>query len=80
MKPWPHPGGDVGIHRYRITVAGVLGETARAWFGDFQTEPVGGNTALIGDLDQADLFGALNRILALGLELVEVTRLENGNS
>ena len=68
------------IHRYRITVAGVLGETARQWFADFQTEPVGGNTALIGDLDQAGLHGALNRILSLGLELVEVTRVENGSS
>jgi hypothetical protein len=76
----PHPESDVRIHRYRITVAGVLGETAREWFGDFQIEPEGSNTALIGDLDQAGLYGALSRILALGLELVEVTRLENGNS
>jgi hypothetical protein len=76
----PHPERDVRIHRYRITVAGILGETAREWFEDFQTKPEGSNTALIGDLDQAGLFGALNRILSLGLELVEVTRLENGNS
>ncbi len=80
MTPLPHPEGEVRIHRYRITVAGVLGETARAWFEDFRTESEGSNTALIADLDQAGLFGALNRILALGLELVEVTRLENGNS
>jgi hypothetical protein len=80
MKPLPHPEGGVRIHRYRITVAGVLGETAREWFEDFQTEPEGSNTALIADLDQAGLYGALNRILSLGLELVGVTRLENGNS
>ena len=67
------------IHRYRITVAGVLGETTGAWFEDFQIEPEGSNTVLIGDLDQAGLYGALSRILALGLELVAVTRLENGN-
>ena len=67
------------VYRYRITVAGVLGETARAWFEGFQIEPEGRNTALIGDLDQAGLHGALSRILALGLEVVEVTRLENGN-
>jgi hypothetical protein len=80
MKPLPHPEGGVRIYRYRITVAGVLGQTAREWFEDFQTEPEGSNTALIGDLDQAGLYGALSRILSLGLELVEVTRLENGTS
>lgn len=76
----PHPEGEVRIHRYRIIVAGVLGETAREWFEDFQTEPDGSNTALIGDLDQAGLYGALERLLDFGLELVEVTRLESGNS
>jgi hypothetical protein len=79
MKPLPHREGEVRIHRYRITIAGVLGETAGEWFEDFQIEPEGSSTALIGDLDQAGLYGALNRILALGLELVEVTRLD-GNS
>jgi len=29
----------------------------------------------MGDLDQAALYGALNRISSLGLELVEVVRL-----
>jgi len=31
-------------------------------------------------LDQAALYGALNRILALGMELVELTRLNDGTS
>lgn len=62
-------------HRYRITVAGGLGETASAAFPDFLIERSGGNTILIGDLDQAALYGAINRILSLGLELVELSRL-----
>ena len=53
-------------HRYRITIAGGLGKIGRQAFGDFRIEANGTNTALIGDLDQAALYGALNRILSLG--------------
>ncbi len=67
-------------HRYRITIAGGLGEIGREAFGDFLIEPNGTNTALIGDLDQAALYGALNRILAFGLELVELDRLSDGSA
>ena len=62
-------------HRYRITIAGGLGEIGREAFKDFIIEPNGTNTSLIGDLDQAALYGTLDRILALGLELVELSRL-----
>jgi hypothetical protein len=68
-------GGDVGTHRYRITIAGGLGEIGREAFSDFLIEPNDTNTALVGVLDQAALYGALNRILALGLEVVELSRL-----
>ena len=64
-------------HRYRITIAGGLGEIGREAFADFTIETNGANTVLIGDLDQAALYGALNRILALGLELVELSRLND---
>ncbi len=67
-------------HRYRITIAGGLGEIGREAFGDFLIEPNGADTVLIGDLDQAALHGALNRILSLGLELVELDRLPNGSA
>ena len=40
-------------HRYRITIAGGLGEIGREAFKDFIIEPNGTNTWLIGDLDQA---------------------------
>ena len=62
-------------HRYRIIVAGGLGETGREAFSDFRIETNGTNTALIRDLDQAALYGALNRILSLGFELIELCRL-----
>ena len=65
-------------HRYRITISGGLGVIACEAFGDFLIEPNGANTVLIGDMDQAALFGALHRILALNLELVALSRLTDG--
>ena len=67
----PH-GGDVRKHRYRITISGGLHDAGREAFGDFRIEPDGTNTALIADLDQSGLYGVLDRIQALGLELVDV--------
>lgn len=65
-------------HRYRITISGQLGEIGREAFGDFRVEPNGTVTVLVGDLDQAGLYGALNRILALGFELLELARVTDG--
>jgi hypothetical protein len=65
----------VRTHSYRITIAGILGEIGRDAFSDFLIEVNGANAVLIGRLDQAALYGTLNRILRLGLELVEVRRL-----
>ena len=67
-------------HRYRITINGGLGAIGREAFADFGIEPSGLYTVLIGTLDQAGLHGALNRILALGLELVELIRLPDGSA
>lgn len=64
-------------HRYRITVAGALGAIGREAFTDFRIEPNGTNTVLIGELDQAALYGTLNRILSLGLELMDLSRLSD---
>ena len=61
-------------HRYRIVVAGVIGDASRQAFDGFKIDQVGANTALRADLDQAELYGALSRVLALGLELIEVVR------
>lgn len=65
-------------HRYRITISGALGDIGREAFGDFRIGSNGANTTLVGDLDQAALYGALNRILTLGFELLELTRLADG--
>ena len=62
-------------HRYRIIVAGGLSEIGREAFSDFRIEANGTNTALVRDLDQAALYGTLNRILSLGFELIELCRL-----
>jgi hypothetical protein len=70
----------VRTHRYQITIAGGLGDIGREAFGDFRIESNGANTVLIADLDQAALYGALNRILSLGFELVELHRLSDGAS
>ena len=62
-------------HSYRITIANSLGEIAREAFSDFRIEADGADTVLIGELDQAALYGTLNRILSLGFELIELRRL-----
>ena len=62
-------------HRYQITISGGIREIGREAFGELLVESHGTDTILIGDLDQAALLGALNRILALGLELIELSRL-----
>jgi hypothetical protein len=70
----------VRTHRYRITISGGLGATGREAFSNFSIEFDGARTVLTGDLDQAGLYGALNRIQSLGLELVELSRLADGAS
>jgi hypothetical protein len=64
----------VGAHRYRITVAGALGGTGREVFADFAIEANGATTVLTGDLDNAGLYGMIDRIQMLGLELLELVR------
>ena len=63
------------MYRYRITIVGGLGDTYCEAFRDFRIEPNGTSTVLTGDLDEAALYGALNRIQSLGLELVGLRRL-----
>jgi hypothetical protein len=62
---------------YQIRVRGRLGRTMSAAFPDLQAAAQGEDTLLTGALpDQAALYGVLARIEALGLELLEVRRLE----
>jgi hypothetical protein len=68
-------GGAVPTHRYRITISGALGEVGREVFGDLRVDGGGSHTMLTGDLDEAALYGVLDRILVLGLEIDELIRL-----
>ena len=58
---------------YVITVRGVAGPWVRAAFADVAMSAVGDTTVLRRDgTDQAALYGLLNRIQDLGLELLDV--------
>ena len=59
--------------RYRITVRGSLSARLSSTFERMTAEPGGGHTDLIGDLtDQAQLYGVLDQLRNLGIELVSV--------
>jgi hypothetical protein len=58
---------------YRIRVAGTLGERFLDSFGFMRMEPARGGTVLSGVcVDASALFGVLDQIRDLGLELLEV--------
>src|SRR5262249_52435834 len=67
-------GGKEPVYQYRITVSGALGEVGREVLADLKIADDGADTVLTGDLDEAALYGVLNRLLALGLKLVELKR------
>jgi hypothetical protein len=61
---------------YEIRIRGRLSESMRTAFEEFEVSTAPVETVLHGRvLDQAALHGLLDRIAALGLELVEVRRL-----
>jgi hypothetical protein len=62
-------------HRYQITISGNLDEAGREALGDFKIESGDMTTVLIADLDQAALYGALNRITSLGIEVLRLYRI-----
>ena len=60
---------------YEITVRGRLSETLIAAFGGMTATPAAGETVLSGVIaDQSALYGVLERIESLGLELLDVRR------
>jgi hypothetical protein len=67
----------VPVH-YQIRVNGVLDSSWSAWFDDLQiTSDDRGETAIAGPIaDQAALHGLLAKIRDLGLELLEVHRID----
>jgi hypothetical protein len=63
--------------RYEIHVRGQLGGALLGAFPDLQAQAREAQTVLTGSLaDQAALYGLLAQIEALGLELLEVRRLD----
>ena len=68
---------NVGRHCYQIIVSGRLGRITSEVFEDLYVEYDGTNTGLTGEMDQAALYGVLNRIPAFGLELVALSRLND---
>ena len=61
-------------HRYRIFIGGGLSTAIGEAFEGFTIGFDGAYTTLVADLDQAALHGALLRIRALALDLIELTR------
>jgi len=62
--------------RYEFRIRGRIGERLLSTFGGFDAEVQPPETILRGAVaDQAALHGVLERIEALGLELVEVRQL-----
>ena len=62
------------VHCYRITVKGKLGEASVVAFEGMKVTYDAGRTVLVADLDQASLYGVLQRIHTLALELVSVVQ------
>ncbi|MGH8973920.1 MAG: hypothetical protein ACRD0C_12050 [Acidimicrobiia bacterium] len=64
-----------GPCRYRIVVRGRLSERDAAAFEDMTLEPGVGVTILEGELvDQAQVYGVLDRLRGLDLELVSFSQ------
>jgi ketosteroid isomerase-like protein len=64
--------------RYTIRVAGGLGATTLGAFPEFASHIDGSITTLTGELpDSAALYGALARLEALGLDLIDLHRLDD---
>ncbi len=62
---------------YRITVRGRLSERFVSAFEGMTLEPKKGETALVGRIvDQGQLYGMLDRLRDLGLELVRLEEVE----
>jgi hypothetical protein len=77
------PAGRIGRHSamrakpptYEIRLAGQLDETREAAFAGLNVASHGPATVITGEFDQAALHGLLERILLLGLDLVEARRI-----
>ena len=71
---WTVPPEETSVtgHTYEVRVAGKLGPSAREAFADVLIEVESASTILSAQLDQAGLHALLDRVRALGLELVDI--------
>jgi hypothetical protein len=77
------PAGRIGRHSamtakpptYEIRLAGQLDETRETAFAELNLASHRLATVITGEFDQAALHGLLERILLLGLDLVEARRI-----
>jgi hypothetical protein len=72
---WEHhpKGATLEPTTYRITVRGRLTERLGSAFEGLDLEPGTEHTALVGEIrDQSHLYGVLDLVRGLGLELVSV--------
>jgi hypothetical protein len=75
--PAASDAGAVASCGYEIRVKGRLSQTVTGVFEDFTASVKPAETTLRGHVrDQSELHGLLEQIQALGLELIEVKRLE----
>ena len=65
---------------YEVIVRGRLGPAVASAFDGLTASPWGASTILRGAIDQAALHGVLERIDALGLELLDVRPSTGGAS
>jgi hypothetical protein len=66
-------------HMYEIRVIGSFGPATQEAFADLVVEVEPAITVLSGNLDQRGLHAVLDRVRALGLELVEITQAPPGS-
>jgi class 3 adenylate cyclase len=75
-QPAPNHGVmDPGLATYAIRIKGQLGDAALSAFPALRSRHDGAETVLVGDLDQAALYGVVSEIEALGLDLIEIRQL-----
>jgi hypothetical protein len=72
MDPAPAP--------YMIRINGHLGATVLSAFPELVPQHRGAHTVLTGLMDQSALYGVLAEIEALGLDLLEIRKLESPRS
>ena len=71
----------MGPIRYQIKVRGRLTERLGSAFAGMTMETGEGQTALVGEIcDQSHLYGILDRVRSMGLELVSVEPFRTGRA